>query len=60
MTVRKVMGHLVGTGVFIAGFYLWFMAREKLPPQQALTAALKRGVAYFITYSALQYLLMDN
>lgn len=54
---RKLLGSVLGTGIFVLGFYLWFTLREEMEPQAALVEAAKRGAAYLIAYTALSHLL---
>lgn len=55
--VRKLMGSLLGTGIFIAGMYGWYAARQRLPAPVALREAAKAGAVYWGLTALLDRLL---
>lgn len=50
---RKVIGHAVGTAVFVLGTYLTLIRRGTVPPSAAWRQALKMGLAYAVAFAVL-------
>lgn len=50
---RKVIGHAVGTGVFVLGTYVTLIRRGTVPAGAAWREALKMGLVYGAAYAAL-------
>lgn len=55
--MRKVVGSILGTGIFIAGMYGWYAVRQRLPAPAALREAAKAGALYWVMTALLERLL---